>query len=300
MRVGVRATSNLRWLQNKPLETVVVDLSNPAACADFLAGTTHLVHCAGVVVAPDDESYQRGNVQPTVNLLAGAEQAWSNDPNHTFILISSLAAHGPASLSAPALEDNPCHPITAYGRSKRDAEKAVLAADPAFRRAILRPPSLYGPRDSEFLPLLKAATNGWTAKLGQQMTGLSLVDGRDCAAATLALLDTPTATGIYFVADTEVGYDWDQMQAALGKMANRTVRRITVPMSILRLVSGLTALFGGESALLLNPDRLRDLDSVGWVCDGSRLTRDTGFKASRTAATGFTETLDFYRKNGWL
>ena len=127
-----------------------------------------------------------------------------------------------------------------------------------------------------------------------------LVDGRDSARATVALLETEAATGIYFVADAAVGYDWRRIQDALSTAAGRTVRRVEVPMGALRVAASLTGLLGNEASLLLNPDRVRDIDTVGWVCDGSRLTRDTGFVAQRDAATGFSETLDFYRKHGWL
>lgn len=304
VRVAVRKTSDLRWLADKPLETVIVDLSDATACAEFLAGATNLVHCAGVVSGPDEASYQRGNVEPTVTLLQAAGQVWGGNSEPTFMLVSSLAAHGPAALDRPAVEDNPCRPVTAYGRSKRDAENAVLQATGAFRRLILRPPSLYGPRDREFLPLLKAASRGWTARLGRRVTGLSLVDGRDAAAAALALLQTPTASGVYFVADAQGGYDWDQLRDALAVAAGRAVRRLDVPLGALRLAANLTGLLngllGGKPSLVLNPDRVRDLDTVGWVCDGSRLTRDTGFVARRDAASGFAQTLAFYRKQAWL
>ena len=110
VRVAVRRTSDLRWLADKPLETVVVDVSDAAACAEFLAGTTNLVHCAGVVSGPDEASYQLGNVRPTVNLLQAAERVWGTDSQPTFLLVSSLAASGPASLARPATEDDPLPP----------------------------------------------------------------------------------------------------------------------------------------------------------------------------------------------
>lgn len=300
VRVAVRASSNRQWLAGKPLETVVVDLNDPSACAGFLAGTTSLIHCAGVVSGPDEACYQRGNVQPTAGLTAAADQLWRATDEATFVLVSSLAAHGPGSLTHPAVEDDPCRPITAYGRSKRDAEKMLLGAGGPYRKVILRPPALYGPRDREFLPLLKTATRGWTARLGRRLSGLSLVEGRDAAQATLALLTTPSATGPYFVSDQQGGYDWVQLRAALAAAAGRQVRQMTIPLGIMRLAATLSPLFGSEAALLLNADRLRDLDTSGWVCDGSRLTRETGFAATRTADVGFTETLNFYRKSGWL
>ena len=74
-----------------------------------------------------------------------------NQPAPAFVLISSLAAHGPAGLDRPARESDPCRPLTAYGRSKLAAEALALAPDLPFRTAVLRPPALYGPRDRGFL-----------------------------------------------------------------------------------------------------------------------------------------------------
>jgi len=311
VRASVRTTSNLRWLDGKPVETMVVDLTDPEDCTRFLAGTGGLIHCAGVVSAPARKIYYTANVTNTETLLAAAAGAWAGlegaggenaggeDPA-AFILISSLAAHGPAGLDRPALETDACRPITDYGRSKLAAEKLVTTGDWAFRTAVLRPPSLYGPRDAEFLPLIRMALRGWTGRLGSRMTGLSLVDGRDAAEAAVALLETASATGPFFVDDGRTGYDWPAMAEALGQMAGRRIRTLPVPLGLLKSISRLAGSSRAARSAILNRDRIRDLDSVGWVCDGGRLTAETAFRAQRDAARGFSETLDFYREEGWL
>ena len=91
-----------------------------------------------------------------VRCVDASEAAARAGTVETFVLISSLAAGGPASLDDPRDETHEDRPITGYGRSKRDAED-LLAGDWPFRTVILRPPSLYGPRDREFRPLLRAA-----------------------------------------------------------------------------------------------------------------------------------------------
>ena len=301
VRASVRMTSNLRWLDGKPVETMVIDLTDPADCARFLAGTDGMIHCAGVVSAPAPEIYHTANVTSTETLLAAAARSWpGGDEAPAFILISSLAAHGPAGMDQPALESDDCNPITHYGRSKLAAEELLAKGDWAFRTAVLRPPSLYGPRDPEFLPLVRMATWGWTGRLGSRMTGLSLVDGRDAADAAIALLETESATGTYFVDDGQTGYDWPAMAAALGEMAGRRIRTLQVPLCLVKSISWLAGSSRAARSPVLNRDRINDLDSVGWVCDGSRLTAATGFGAKRNAARGFTETLDFYREEGWL
>jgi nucleoside-diphosphate-sugar epimerase len=298
VRVSVRATSNLRWLEGKPVEIVEIDLGSAADCRAFVAGSEAVVHCAGVVSATREEDYRKANVDTTRVLLEAAQQEWAGVADHVFLLVSSLAAHGPAPLSRPAVETAECHPITAYGRSKRAAEQLALEGDWDFRCVSLRPPGLYGPRDTEFVPLFKAARWGLTARIGQSITGLSLVDGRDAAAAALALLASEQAVGPYFVDDGQAGYSWPQLAAALGQAAGRKVRVLPLPLGLLKLAAAVVGRGRAARSPVLNADRLADLDAEGWACDGSRLNRDTGFRAQFDLERGFRTTMDFLREQG--
>ncbi len=300
VRASVRATSSLRWLEGKSVETLPVDLTDPGDCRRFLQGTSGIIHCAGVVTAPSEEIYHRANVTTTARLLEAAATAWAGgEASPSFVLISSLAAHGPAGLDRPAVETDDCRPITAYGRSKLAAEELLLG-DLPFRTAILRPPSLYGPRDREFLPLFRLALRGWTGRIGRKITGLSLVHGRDAAEAAVALLETGSATGPFFVDDGRRGYDWSALAEVLTGMAGRRIRSFQLPLVLMKLVSFLAGPSRASRSPVLNRDRIRDLDSPGWACDGQHLTKVTGFRPRWDAARGFADTLDFYRKENWL
>jgi len=302
VRVSVRPTSNRRWLQDKPLEIMEMDLGSAEDCRRFLAGADALIHCAGVVAAPDEEAYRAGNVTTTATLLEAAARTWGtgNRDRRTFLLVSSLAAHGPAGLDQPAVEDDPCRPITAYGRSKLAAENLVTGGDWPFRTVILRPPGLYGPRDREFLPLFRAAARGFTARLGSRMTGLSLVDGRDAAAAAVALLNTSAARGVFFVDDGHAGYSWRELADALAAALGRKVRLLTIPLGLLKFLQVMAGRARAARSPLLNPDRIRDLDTPGWACDGSRLRSVTGFAAGFELAAGFIDTVGDLRERGLL
>ena len=290
VRASVRAGSNRRWVEGKELDLREVDLAAAGECADFLAGTAGVIHCAGVVSAAEEAVYQHANVATTEALLNAAAGAWPAGQG-VFVLISSLAAHGPAGLCAPAREENPCRPITAYGRSKVAAETLLGDREWPFRTAILRPPSLYGPRDSEFIPLFKAARLGITARIGRTMSGLSMVHGRDAARAAVRLLETPAAHGAYFVDDGHAGYDWSALAGALEQTMGRKVWLLTIPLGLLKFAARLASAEAAARSPILNPDRLRDLETPGWVCDGGRLVRDTGFVADFDLASGFADTV---------
>ena len=301
VRTAVRATSNLRWLDGKDIETMVVDLTDPASCDSFLQGSSGLIHCAGRVSAKSEQQYQQANVQTTENLLARAEVAWRESfDKPAFVLISSMAAHGPAGLDMPAVESNTPSPITAYGRSKLAAEQAVTNPDWSFRRAILRPPSLYGPRDKEFLPLFKAATKGITARLGQSMSGLSLVHGWDAASAAVALLECKKASGTFFVDDLHTGYNWQELSDILKATTGKKIRTLQIPLVLLKIAGALLGQRRAASSPVLNPDRIRDLETTGWVCDGTFLSTTTGWQPRYSALAGFAHTMDFFKEQDWL
>lgn len=298
VRAACRPRSDRKWLAGQPLEWRVSDLGDAGDCRALLQGARAVVHCAGVVTAATEAEYRVGNIDSTAALLKAA--AFTLPADGAFVLVSSLAAHGPAGLDRPAVESDPCRPITAYGRSKLAAEELVVGQAWPFRTAAVRPPALCGPRDRGFLPLVHFAYRGWTARLGRRVSGLSLVDGRDAAAAIAAVTRTPRATGVYFVDDGRRGYDWTALREALAGAVERPVRSLTLPLGALRLYARLSGGWRPGRPSVLGADRLRDLDTDGWVCDGSRLEAVTGFQAQRDARTSFTDALLFYRKEGWL
>ncbi|MHB8077821.1 MAG: NAD-dependent epimerase/dehydratase family protein [Candidatus Krumholzibacteriia bacterium] len=293
VRAAVRPTSDLRWLQGKPVRTVLPGESAEGT-ARLLADARAVIHCAGVVSARDEAAYFAGNVAPTDRLIAAA----ATTPGlRAFVLISSLAAGGPSRPDRPRREDDPPAPVSAYGRSKLAGER-LLTPDLPFRWAILRPPALYGPRDAAFLPLFAWARRGWTVSLRGGMAALSLMDGRDCAAAAVTLLETERAGGLYQVDDGRA-YGWDDIAAALREALGRRVRAVPVPLGVLRLAARLAGAAAAR-APLLRPERLASVTAPAWTGDGSRLRETTGFRAERDLARGFRETWAFFREAGWL
>ncbi len=298
VRASCRPASDRRWLAGRDVEWREADLLDGDSCRALVQGAGAVIHCAGVVTAATEAAFRRGNVETTASLLRAA--AFSLPADACFVLVSSLAAHGPAGPQRPAVETSPCRPITAYGRSKLAAEELVIGQAWPFRTAAVRPPALCGPRDRGFLPLVRLACRGWTARLGRRLQALSLVDGRDAAAAVVAVARTPAARGTFFVDDGRRGYDWVALRAALAAAAGRPVRSVTVPLGVLRFAGRLAGGWKPGRPSVLGPDRLADLDVDGWVCDGGRLAATTGFRATRDAAASLADALRFYRQAGWL
>lgn len=309
VRAAHRASSDLRWLQDKPLAPILTDLADPASLEVLFDGCHGVIHCAGVVMA-DPATYQRVNVEGTRLALEAAARSGTVQ---SFVFISSLAAGGPGALTRPRDETMPDEPISGYGRSKSAAERLLNARPWPFRTVSLRPPALYGPRERSFLPLLRAAAAGWTAGFGRRLRGLSLVHGQDAAAAAVILLIASHASGFYYLDDGGDaaaagdpsrlwvwGYDREELRRALAGLFDRRVRMLPVPLGLLKLAAHMAPAQVRRTSAMLHPDRRQDWAVDGWVCAAGRLQRETGWQPDWNLAAGLRDTLSFYRRQGWL
>jgi nucleoside-diphosphate-sugar epimerase len=70
-----------------------------------------------------------------------------------------MAAGGPAARGAPKRDTSSDAPVTMYGRSKLASEQALAVVEVPW--VVLRPPTVYGPRDRDnLLAIFKAAKYG--------------------------------------------------------------------------------------------------------------------------------------------
>jgi len=104
---------------------------------DVVVHLSALVHQMG---GAEESLYHQVNVTKTIAL---AEKAKASGVKQ-FVFMSSVKVYGEESVT-PYDEESPCHPKDPYGRSKLDAETALLAmADETFKVAIIRTPVVYG------------------------------------------------------------------------------------------------------------------------------------------------------------
>src|SRR5205814_5185126 len=124
----------------------------------------------------------------------------------------------------PVHEDAEPRPVTQYGRSKLEAERAVLAAAGRMPVTVIRPPMIYGPRDRETLAFFTSVRNGVLPMTGTGLNTLSVIYVADCAAAVVRAVTSNGAPSgrTYFVEDGQV-LVWREalkdIEAAMGKRA---------------------------------------------------------------------------------
>lgn len=284
---GARDPSSPRWLADLPVELSPLDLDRPADLSPALKGADTVVHAAGITRARRPEDYERVNAVGTRRLVDAARETGVR----RFVQISSLAARGP---------DGMHHPASAYGWSKRRAEAHLLAHAGDMETVILRPAAVYGPRDTDLLPLFKLAKRGL---LAVPTSGglLQPVYATDVAAAVLAVVREPDmATGLYSVAEP-VSYSWNQLAAALEEVFGKSIHVVRFPARGFELVGALVERVArlGSSAPVFDRRRAEDLASYTWTCDVSETEKALGWRAEVSLSDGLERTARWYEKNGW-
>jgi nucleoside-diphosphate-sugar epimerase len=273
-------------------------IGDPESLTHAMADITHVIHCAGVTKAARTTGFYEVNQAGTRNVVSAVNT--QVDRVQRFVHISSLAAAGPAQRESPAREDDVPQPVSEYGKSKLAGELEVRSHCRA-EYVILRPPAVYGPRDGEFLRLFRAVKNHLLPKPGGAQA-LSMVFVKDLAEAVATCLVHPAAAGkTYFVAAREVVTARAMAEEIAAQMEVWTLP-LPLPAALLwpiclgqELASRLT---GKPNVLSLQ--KFAELRAPGWVCDPTRLERETGCACPTTLNQGIAETLGWYREHHWL
>jgi nucleoside-diphosphate-sugar epimerase len=303
VRALVRPKSDRKILERLPrVEFARGAIEDRASLDPAMENVDAVVHVAGLVKARRPEEFFQVNTEGTKNLLAAAE---ARAPGlKRFVYVSSLAAVGPSTDGTPVRDDAPPRPVTQYGRSKLGAEQAVLAAKDRIPVTILRPPLIYGPRDRETLAFFASIKKGVLPVMGDGTNTLSVVYGPDCAAACVRAATTDgVASGRAFFVDDGAVYVWrdalGEIEKALGK---RAFVRVGLPLGVVKVAAAATQLYGRmtNTAQMLTLDKVNELKQRHWVCEGSGARTELGWQPRTSWAQGVVETVDWYRRNGWL
>ncbi len=272
------------------------DLHNHEALQHATRDQSVIFHVAGAIAARGEIEFLRANRDGTRNLVSAAETTGSA----RFILVSSLAAGGPSPRGLPLQGNESPRPVTAYGRSKLEAERVVQGSRLSW--TIVRPPMVYGPRDREVLKVFRLVRFGIAPVFGDGAQELSAVHGADLATALVAAGAESRAAGrTYNACHPEVFTSAEFAQGVAAAMG-RSVRLVRVPR-----IAGRALLSVTESAArvsgrptILTTDKANEFFQPAWTGDPSPLIRDTGWRPAYDLRSGLAHTYEWYRKAGWL
>ncbi|MBK8552325.1 MAG: NAD-dependent epimerase/dehydratase family protein [Ignavibacteria bacterium] len=295
-----RKTSSTKWLDGKNVKYVDGDLFSNEALEACIKEMDYVFHVAGVVKAKTKEGFYRANYEATKNLL---EITYKVNPGiKKFVHISSLAACGPAKTDKSVDENTIPDPITTYGLSKLKAEEEVEKYKDKFPVTIIRPPAVYGPRDTEILIYFKTFSKGLNSVIGFDAKYLSLVYVEDLADGIVLAAENDAANGQKYFICFDKAYNWDEIGSLTSKLLGRKALKIRLPHSVLYSVGYLAELFSAfsKNPATLNLEKCKDITQLRWVCSNEKAKRELGFKAKYTLEESFKKTIDWYKEMKWI
>lgn len=297
-----RSTSNMRWLEGKPVTRVEGSLFDVESLHGAITGMDVLIHVAGLTAAKNEAEFLKGNLGATQNLI-DAVRAY-NPGIKRFVHISSLAVCGPApSIEQPTTEDLvELRPLTAYGRTKKLAEDAIRQAH-EIPWTIVRPPAVYGPRDSAILSFFQAVHKGLATIVGFGDSRVSLVHVRDLARGiVMAAFNDVAVHQTYFISSDEV-YSWPQIvdvtKTAMGKSF---VLPLRLPHALVLGIAGTVGFVGkfmGKPPVL-DYEKGLDLIQPFWICSVEKARHELGYRQEMSLVQGIRDTVKWYREYKWL
>ncbi len=295
-RVLVRDPHSPRWIAGREVEWVQGSLDDPGALGRLVDGAGTVLHLAGLVrtrhVAAFDEANRRGTERLAAAVLAVAPEA-------RMVYVSSLAAVGPAPGPEGVGPDDEPHPVSAYGRSKLGGEDAVRAMGAGRRWCVVRPPAIYGPRDTDVLEFFRMAARGLMLRpAGERWLTVAWVG--DVVRGILAAACHGDEGACYHLGEPRP-HRLDELMRTIATAGGVRARIVPVVPVLVRAVAaagGLATRLGAPSPL--TPDKARELLASHWVARTAGSLEALRLCTPLAFAEGARTTWSWYRARRWV
>lgn len=315
---GVRKTSSRKYLQDKHIHFIELDLSNlDKLCLQVRdknkkhGGPWDVVlHCAGVTKCLNSADFEKYNFNATRNLVQALREEGMRPLQ--FVYISSLSVFGPIREKAVGLNrkgliyepicesDEPC-PNTAYGKSKVRTER-YLRSLIDYPYLIFRPTGVYGPRERDYFLMAKSIKQHVDFSVGYQKQEITFIYVKDLVQAIFLGIQKGIVQREYFVSDGNV-YESRAFSDYIQKELNiKLLFHIKAPLWLLKsicYVSGKISKLAKKPSTL-NMDKYQIMKQRNWQCDIEPLKQELGFVPQYDLEKGVRETIAWYKKEGWL
>jgi nucleoside-diphosphate-sugar epimerase len=296
-RVLVRDPDNPRWIKGVDAELVPGSMEDGESLDRLVDGAGTVMHLAGVLRAGREIDFDLGNRVGTANLVSSVRRL---APNARFVLVSSLAATGPSADPRGKAPHDRAEPISAYGRSKRAGEIEVEKIGGDGWWCIIRPPAVYGPRDTDILEFFKMASRGLAAiPAGERW--LTLVYVADVVRSVLAAAAVGAKREIYHLGEPSPQL-LDDVFARLAEAGDCSVRILRIPPPVIRTAGRAGSLLQrmGWRRMPLTLDKATELLACHWTAKTRSSHQALGLGDGVAFAEGVDETWRWYRMKGWL
>ena len=295
-RVLVRDPVSPRWIANAPVRWVVGSLAETENLRRLVEGAGTVFHLAGVLRAGHERDFDTGNRLGTANLVSAMREAAGSS---RLVHVSSLAAAGPSPDREGVGPEVEPAPISWYGRSKLGAELEAQSWEGDGGWVVLRPPAIYGPRDTDVLEFFRMANRGLVALPGGERW-LTVAWVGDVVRSVVAAAGASPARVLHLG-----GPDPIRLDHLITKLCEGGGVRARVVMVPPLLVSGAGAIGSllqklGWRRIALTSDKTRELLARHWTARTADSLEALDITSSTPWSEGVVTAWEWYRNRGWL
>ncbi|MEN2985382.1 MAG: NAD(P)-dependent oxidoreductase [Thermodesulfovibrionaceae bacterium] len=290
----VRNPSRLRFLQGLNVNLIKADLSDKNSLRKVDWDFDYIFNISGVTKATHPEEFFQSNYIGTKNLVETVAEV--NSKVKRFIHVSSLAAVGPCINGKPVTEQTEPHPVSEYGKSKLLGERAVEFFKNKIPVTIIRPPAVYGPRDSDFLTFFKFINKGFIFYFKEGVYSLVYIDDL-IEGIILATHSDKAVSECFFIADNQP-YTTEEIIRVISDALKKNTLKIKVSENIAKIFIRVFQKFNKRS--IINTDKLKELIQPCWVCSTEKAERMLGYKSKTKLKEGILWTAKWYKTNQWI
>ncbi|MDR3217632.1 MAG: NAD(P)-dependent oxidoreductase [Dysgonamonadaceae bacterium] len=289
---GIRSSSSLKYLQNARISFIDLNYHNKEKLRQQIkyhvtqfGKWDYIIHNAGLTKCLHSRDFDTVNTLYTKHFIEVIQEV--DAVPDKFIFMSSLSAYP--------------YPESIYGKSKRKAEQ-FLESQTGFPYIILRPTGVYGPRDTDYLILLKSLKKGLEVTAGFAAQKLTFIYVRDLVKAVFLALESPVKEKAYFVTDGKVYSDTAYTQIMKAVLGKKHVLKLRIPLWIVKIASVFAEIFAKITgkASTLNRDKYKIIKQRDWTCDTLPIEQELGFHADFDLDLGIRECVKWYTTHGWL
>jgi nucleoside-diphosphate-sugar epimerase len=294
----VRSGSDVNLIENKT-NICYIDYDNSKELKQALQNKDILIHAAALTRAQKWESFKKINIDLTETFI----NICNKSSIKQFIFISSQAVAGPAldEHFGKKENDNP-NPITMYGKSKLLAEE-VIRNNAKMAWTIIRPVSVYGAGDKDFLALFKMVKNHFIFLNSYRKKYYNLIHIDELTNLIEQTINNKDAINETFFAANPIIIKNSELHKLIGNAIKSKTITIRIPEFLLFSIASLLELISlifRRKFPVLNRDKIKEFKEDYWIVDTSKIKNKLNIEFKDEYLVNFKKTYQWYKDKGWL
>ena len=294
----IRKNSNTNLIEHK--STIrQIDYSDIDSLESVIRNADIFIHIAALTRARKWDTFKKNNIDLTNKLL----QICNKHSIKQFILLSSQAVAGPALNEGRAKKEKDFpNPVTMYGKSKLVAEELVQK-NSENPWTIIRPVSVYGAGDKDFLKLFKMVKNHIVFINSFKTKSYNLIHIDELTEIIEQIILNKNAFNEILFAAHPKKIKNIELHKLIGKAINSKTITVRIPEFMLSPIASfmefLSFIFR-RNFPILNRDKVKEFKEDHWIVDTSKTSKKLEIEFEDEYINNFNKTYEWYKNKGWL